>query len=461
MPAVPSRRAAVALLATLVTIVLSGCTVVVAGRPISLQPPTGDVDAGEVVVEGATDDEIDVLARNALADLETFWTDQMPDVFGQPFEPLEGGYFSVDPGDPGAFPDGIGCGTDVAEVEGNAFYCSAPDAPNSDSISYDRTFLTELAEGYGRFIPALVMAHEFGHAVQARVGYPDFSISVETQADCFAGAWTSWVADGEAEFSTIRAPELDELLRGYVLLRDPPGTSATVDAAHGSFFDRVSAFQEGFESGPTACRDNFTAQRPYTQGRFLDPQDQASQGNASFDEAQRIAGTALPEFWTRAFSEVFGETFDPPALEPFAGDPPACAPDDERDLVYCPDDNLVAYDQRDLAGPVYEQFFDYAVVTALSLPYAQAARDQLGLSGDDADAVRSAVCLTGWFSAEFRDGELGATISPGDLDESVQFLLEYGRDPAVLPETQLSGFQLVDLFRNGFFQGPSACDVGV
>ena len=52
-------------------------------------------------------------------------------------------------------------------------------------------------------------------------------------------------------------------------------------------------------------------------------------------------------------------------------------------------------------------------------------------------------------------------ISPGDLDESVQFLLTYGRDPAVLPDANLSGFQQVDLFRAGFVEGLAACDVGV
>ena len=34
-------------------------------------------------------------------------------------------------------------------------------------------------------------------------------------------------------------------------------------------------------------------------------------------------------------------------------------------------------------------------------------------------------------------------------------------DPEVLPEVGLSGFQLVDLFRNGFLQGLDACDVDV
>ena len=56
-------------------------------------------------------------------------------------------------------------------------------------------------------------------------------------------------------------------------------------------------------------------------------------------------------------------------------------------------------------------------------------------------------------------GEANATMSPGDIDESVQFLLTYGNDPEVLPEVGLSGFQLVDLFRNGFLQGLKACDL--
>ncbi|RFU19765.1 neutral zinc metallopeptidase [Geodermatophilus marinus] len=465
MPAHPPCRTAAALVAAAVLLLVTGCSVVIVGRATPGQAPLPDVDPGAVGITGAGQGPIDVQARNALADLETYWAVQLPAVWGQDLVPLQGGYFSVDPGDvdPAAYPQGIGCGADPSEVEGNAFYCQAPGVPNSDAISYDRAFLTELAEGYGRFIPALVMAHEFGHAVQARVGYPDYSISVETQADCLAGAWTGWVADGEAEFSQIRAPELDEVLRGYLLLRDPVGTGSTVDAAHGSYFDRVSAFQEGFEAGPTACRDNFSAQRPFTQSAFDDPQERASGGNAPFAETLDIADTALPEFWTLAFDQVFDETFRPPDLEAFRGGPPGCAPGD-LDLVYCPDDALVGFDVEDLAGPVYEELggADYAVITAISLPYALAARDQLGLSTDDEDAVRSAVCLTGWFSAVFSDGALtSADISPGDVDESVQFLLTYGNDPAVVPSVELTGFGLVDLFRNGFFLGPSACDVGV
>jgi hypothetical protein len=132
--------------------------------------------------------------------------------------------------------------------------------------------------------------------------------------------------------------------------------------------------------------------------------------------------------------------------------------------VFCAEQDLVGYDVEDLVGPAYEQLggADYAVITAASIPYALAAREQLGLSTDDGPAIRSAVCLTGWFSAVFFDNELqAADISPGDIDEAAQFLLSYGTDPSVVPDVELTGFQLVDLYRNGFFGGAAACDVGV
>ena len=68
--------------------------------------------------------------------------------------------------------------------------------------------------------------------------------------------------------------------------------------------------------------------------------------------------------------------------------------------------------------------------------------------------MRSAVCLTGWYAAKvYNAGRRGVVISPGDIDESVQFLLTYGNDPEVLPDVDLTGFQLVDLFRAGFLRG--------
>jgi len=449
--------------ATLVGVLCTtGCATIVIGRPSSTQPSPDNVPAGQVEIVGASDDPVDALARNALADLEEFWSSMFPDVFGQRFQPLSGGYFSVDPNDVDReqYPGGVvGCGARPLEAEDNAFYCQAPNTLHSDAITYDRAFLAELADEFGRFIPSLVMAHEFGHAVQARVRPPRSSIATETQADCYAGAWTRWVADGNAEHSRLREPELDELLRGYLELRDPVGTSTAAQSAHGSYFDRVSAFQEGFDDGAEACRDHFGPERVFTQGTFRDNDEALTGGNAAYDELWDIVEGSLPAVWTQAFDDVFGQEFAEPRIDRFEGDAPDCAPDADRDLVFCGDEELVGIDEDELARPAYDDVGDFAVATAVSIPYSLSVRDQLGLSTDDADAVESAVCLTGWYAAKVYQGEANAAISPGDVDESVQFLLTYGNDPAVLPDVDLSGFRLVDLFRNGFLQGLDTCKV--
>jgi len=445
---------------------LSGCAVAfVPGSAAPATGPAATVPSGEFPIIGAVDDEIDQLARNALSDLNTYWAEQFPPTFGTPFTPLAGGYYSVDPGNvnPAAYPGGrVGCGEEPEAVQDNAFYCPPSDEyPNSDAIQYDRAFLGDLADQYGRFIPALVMAHEFGHAVQGRVGYPlDASIAIETQADCFAGAWTAWVADGQAPNTTLRTPELDDLLRGYLLLRDPVGTGRDEGQAHGSYFDRVSAFQQGFDEGPVACRDSFGADRPYTQGEFTDDRDFASGGDTSYPETERLLQESLPAFWASTLPRL-GEDFQPPEVVAFSGTAPDCAGEDaDTDLIYCAAEDVVGYDETELVGPLYESFGDYAVLTAVSIPYALAAREQLGLSTDDPEAVRSAVCLTGAFTAAVLQGAVpNIVISPGDVDESVQFLLEYSAEPTVLAESGLTGFQLVDVFRSGVFEGLAPCDV--
>jgi len=460
----PRRRPALlAVLLLLVVLSSTGCAVVVTGRPSSSVAPLTNAAPGAVEVVGATDGPVDTRARNALADLQTYWTQQFPDVFGGPFTPLRGGFFSVDPNniDPALYPQGIGCGADPRDVENNAFYCEAQGEPHSDSISYDRSFLGELAQDHGAFIPNLVMAHEFGHAVQARVGAPSSSIGVETQADCFAGSWARWVADGHAEHSRLRKPELDELLRGYFLLRDPVGRSGAAQSAHGSFFDRVSAFQDGFDDGPTACRDDFGPDRVFTQGPFTSDEDFANKGNAPYPTLIDLVDASLPTVWAQAFRDVFDEPFTSPEIRPFHRTAPACSRDRTLDLVFCARDRLVAYDETDLTHPVYDQIGDFAVATAISLPYSLSVRDQLGRSTDDETAMRSSVCLTGWYSAKVFNRQAGrAVISPGDIDESVQFLLTFGTDPDVIPVGDLTGFELVDQFRDGFSTGLSACDVG-
>jgi predicted metalloprotease len=449
-------------------VLLAGCGAAhhVAGQASPGAGEPVDVAAAEFPITGVSDTAVDRLARNALTDLNTFWAEAYPEFFGKDFTPLENGYFSVDSTavDESAYPaTGIGCAgspTKPDEVAGNAYY-----DPTCDLIVYDRALLEELSTDYGRFLGPVVMAHEFGHAMQGRFGFAASgrSIQDETQADCFAGAWTGWVRQGKAEHVSLRTPELDDVIRGFLLLRDDVGSDPNDSQAHGSYFDRVSAFYEGFDGGVGSCRDDFGEGRLYTAATF-DDRDLTSRGNAPFDDIVGWVEDTLPAFWTGVFPSAYGTDFAPPTVKSFDGTAPGCAGVRNRDLGYCQRNTTVYLDQTDLATPAYDEIGDFALTTALSLPYSLAVRDQAGLSVDDGAATRSAVCLTGWYEAQWFKGAFkdatGAIISPGDIDEAVQFLLEYGVRPEVFPNTSASGFELVGAFRTGFLEGGDACDLG-
>jgi predicted metalloprotease len=453
------------------TLLVGGCAGVLGVAPPSAPTSAAsDVPARAFPITGAGDTPIDRFARNALSDLNAFWKQAYPTYFSGPFRPLQGGYFSVDAGnvDPRMYPrTGIGCPrapTSPDSVEGNAYY-----DPSCDSIAYDRALLQELSQDYGRFLVAVVMAHEFGHAMQGRFGFARSgrSIQDETQADCFAGAWSRWVADGKAAHVALRTPELDDVVRGFLLLRDQVGSDPNDTQAHGSYFDRVSAFYEGFDGGVASCRDDFGRNRLFTAASFTSDLDYANQGNAPYVDIVTWIKQTLPLFWTGAFRRAFGRPFQAPAVTAFRGTAPRCGSGgrDDRDLSYCAADSTVYYDQQDLIRPAYAKIGDFAVAAGLSLPYALAARSEGHLSVDDGAAVRSAVCLTGWYTHEWYTGafsrSLKVTLSPGDVDEAVEFLLTYGADRQVLPDVSTSGFQLVGAFRAGFLTGGPACGIGL
>ena len=457
-----------ALPAALGVLLLTGCateTVVGQASPGPGEPV--DVSADEFPITGVSDEPIDQFARDALTDLNTFWSSAYPEYFDEEFTPLEGGYFSVDSGaiDEDAYPEnGIGCDgspTSPDSVAGNAFY-----DPTCDLIAYDRALLQELATDYGRFLVPVVMAHEFGHAMQGRFGFAERGIQDETQADCLAGAWTGWVAAGEAEHVSIRTPELDDVIRGFLLLRDDVGSDPNDTQAHGSYFDRVSAFYEGYDGGVEPCRDDFGPDRLFTAAAFANDTEYLSQGNAEPEFIVDWVGLTLPYFWSEVFPAAFDADFEPPAVEWFEGTAPDCEGLEDRDLGYCAEDNTVYVDETDLAMPAYDEIGDFALTTALSLPYSLAVRDQAELSTDDGAATRSAVCLTGWYQAQwynnaFLDILPDVAISPGDIDEAVQFLLTYGVEDAVFPDVTASGFELVGEFRRGFLHGGAVCDIGL
>ncbi len=254
-----SVRGRVAVLAVL-ALLASGCAQQVPGLG-SYSSGRVQVADAKLAIEGTDNGEIDTLAGNAIADIEQFWTEQMPEVFNERYDKVKG-YYSIDPDGSRAAP----CTDSASDIRGNAFYC-----PSRDVVAWDRKGLfPELQKKFGDFLVAMVLAHEWGHAIQKRTRMPsNKTIVVETQADCYAGAWTQYALKGNAPHFEIGRPVLDQALSGYLLFRDPLGSDQDDRQAHGSGFDRISGFQDGFEKGAKFCTE-FSDSRTFTQIRFVD-----------------------------------------------------------------------------------------------------------------------------------------------------------------------------------------------
>src|SRR5690606_11812022 len=150
--------------------------------------------------------------------------------------------------------------------------------------AWDRVnLIPDLQERFGSLTVGLVMAHEFAHAVQVRAGVLGATVTLELQADCFAGAWVDDVDDRIPTFHT-GADALDSAVAGLLELRDSLGVPGYDASAHGSGFDRVSAFQEGYEDGPEACATYADDPPPVVAIPFGSATDQATGGNLPLDE---------------------------------------------------------------------------------------------------------------------------------------------------------------------------------
>ena len=338
--------------------------------------------------------------------------------------------------------------------------------PPCDLIAYDRALLEELSTEYGRFLVPVVMAHEFGHAMQGRFGFSERGIQDETQADCLAGAWTGWVAAGESEHVSLRTPELDDVLRGFLLLRDDVGSDPDDTQAHGSYFDRVSAFYEGFDGGVAPCRDDFGA-GPAVHRRRRSATTRVRRARATrtssdivdwiADDAAGVLGRGLPvrvRQRLRARRRSRASTAPRPTARVSRTATSATAPTTPPSTSTRPTSPT----------PAYDEIGDFALATAMSLPYSLAVRDQAGLSIDDGAATRSAVCLTGWYEAQWYNGEFAdvrpsARSAPATSTRPCSSCSTYGVDDEVFPNLDASGFELVGAFRTGFLEGGDACEL--
>ncbi|MFD9358000.1 neutral zinc metallopeptidase [Streptomyces sp. NPDC060031] len=95
----------------------------------------------------------------------------------------------------------------------------------------------------------LVVAHEWGHAIQARLNSDLQFVSKELQADCLAGA----TLQGATRDGTLRweKGDTDEIINGLQKLGDTTAWANPKD--HGDISQRTKYFTHGVSGGVNAC----------------------------------------------------------------------------------------------------------------------------------------------------------------------------------------------------------------
>ncbi|GDY32384.1 aminopeptidase [Gandjariella thermophila] len=446
---------------TLVVGLVAACGTTVTGHPTaSTTVAVRTVDP--VFVRGTDGGTADRLAATVLTDLQGYWRQTYPRVFGRPWQDVAGGVYSVDSGDAAAKPPP--CADRAAEVQGNAFYC-----PAADAIAWDRAaLLPVLRERFGDAGVVLVLAHEMGHAVQHRAGlsieelrdHPDRypMILVETMADCYAGAVVRWVTDGHAPDLRMGPRDLDAALSTLVTFRDPVGTTASDMASHGDAFDRVGAFQDGYQRGPDLCAGMTVQNRRFTQQEVTEPGARTNGGNLPLDQLLAAMGPDLAGYFGGVVAGL-GRRWAPPRVQP-TGAEPGCG-GDQGPAAFCPAQGAIDVDIAGAVPRLHRQIGDYAVGTLVASRFGLAALAAVGRPVDGEDAGRGAVCLAGAYTGTLLARRNGFALSPGDLDKAVELLLGYdfaARDVHGHPVP--TGYQRVAAFRAGFQGGARSCGLG-
>lgn len=204
--------------------------------------------------------ELEQILCGATNDVADFWVVQLPESFGTDYVETQTVFFS------GA--TDTGCGP--ASSQTGPFYC-----PLDQLIYFDLDFLAQLQQRFGAtgdLAAQYIVAHEYGHHVQHVLGIDEqvrraqqsdpgranqYSVALELQADCFAGAWA---ADIAARGLLDSATEIDEALGAAAAVGDDTiqqRTQGRVDPeswTHGSSAQRVEWFDRGFSTGdPGRC----------------------------------------------------------------------------------------------------------------------------------------------------------------------------------------------------------------
>lgn len=423
----------VAVLAVL-AVLTTACTRSVAGQPVrvgsgggtqSQDPPPEtanglkkDAPKPELKADGTeAGNKYDTLAVDTIDDLYTYYREVFPRDFAKDFTPAKKllSYDSNSTSD-------SACGVKLAKRV-NASYVGS-----CDSIVWDRGVLMPMMEKQvGELSAPTILAHEMGHLVQARLGVARTStLLFEQQADCYAGAYWRWVADGHSKYFDYSPGDgTRQMFTAMMWVGDPAGLMADNGDAHGNGFDRSFAAAIGFANGPKRCNE-------ITQKEVDERGQQTGFGQIPKNFGNIEVTDKLINQVVVTLDSYFGQTvpgYQKPKLEPYTGDnPPACQGTTPKPPVdYCPASKSVRYNLAQLqkvgtpAASWRANNGDFSAMVLVASRYALAAQATGGGSVTGDQAGLRGLCYTGTWAHWLRNpqGPDKLKLSPNDLNKAV------------------------------------------
>ncbi|MGW0054484.1 neutral zinc metallopeptidase [Nocardia nova] len=476
-----AKRPVTAALAVLVLAVglLAGCTMTTGGHAVSIYDdpfqvaglpttsgpsgPRSGVPDSPLTATGGDKGAVDTLALNAIDDIQSYWRGEYHNEFDGDFTPVTKLY-SWSAKAPRSQETQFCKDTTYHLV--NAAYCRL-----DNSVGWDRgVLLPMMQDSFGKMAVVMVLAHEYGHAIQTMsriVTAKDPVIVKEQQADCFAGAFMRHVAEDKAAHFTINTSDgLNNVLAATVAIRD--ANPEDPESVHGSAFERVTAVQIGFTDGPKGCKaidmkdiDRRRKNLPQSFG------DDVNRGELA------ITKDSLKEL-SKAMAAIMPIPSEP--TYDYHGALMHCSNGaDTVPVTYCPATNTIGTDipalaQRGAADTDEQDGFptrvggDYNAYVVFVSRYALAVQRSAHQQLTGAKTGLRAACLSGVITAKLADprrdaGQGDIALSPGDLDKAVSGLLSDGLAASdVEGKTVPSGFSRVDAFRAGVLGTQEICE---
>jgi predicted metalloprotease len=315
-------------------------------------------------------------------------------------------------------------GSAVKVGAGEGTNAPAPPGPSGPKVGVPPATITEQV---GVLAVPTVLSHEMGHLVQDRLGVDTEDVLLlEQQADCYAGSYWRWVADGHSTYFDINQTDgIRQVLTAMMSTGDPVGTTPSTEGAHGSGFDRSYAFTLGYSNGAVRCSKITSAevQARITETGFTDQPQNYGNVEITADFINQLA-TVVDAYFT---TTVKG--YKPPTLTPFDGATgPGCAGAPTQFPVgYCPSSNSITYNLAELRriGTPTAGFQstngDFSAILILVSRYGLAAQATTGGTAVGNRAGLKGLCYAGSWASWMRkpQGAQRLTLTPNDLDKAV------------------------------------------